>query len=296
MSVATFTDTMADITLEYNDREIYNDVRSQTSDTEGFEEAYSTKTIRPNRCDYPPQIGAGVTQQITVHPDSGDTEITWLEITDVSAVGETITEISQAECSTLGGTWKNVLGGMCTFGSMTEYLTVEEIERTDYSFTFEVTNNHPYLTLRWRIEIAYRYLSERTILVRSTDDTSIQKYGRRVMNLVWPLGQSIEQTQSLVDGYLERHKEPVPLLTVRIQGSTDDLVTQILTRKISDRITINHTILGIADDFFINSINPSHDSEGLLEAIWHLEQVRPSEEPSIFILDSSELDGSDILG
>ncbi|MCJ7669562.1 MAG: hypothetical protein MUO61_03475 [Dehalococcoidia bacterium] len=298
--MTTFTDTMADIQIEVNDREIYTDIRSETNETEGFEEAYSIKSWGCWFDAIPP----GTTVEVTFYAESGDTNVTWLEIGELSAHGVSIPHsyISESECVTLGGTWRLPYGGSsgayCGSPQMANKITLEKISETDTSITFEITNED----ITWPTGVSgvfyikYQYLAEKTITVRATDDTCEKKYGRRTMKLVWPLGQSIEQMQSFVDAYLARHKEPVPLTVVRIQGSTDALVEQILTRKISDRITINHTLLAMSADFFINAISPlEHPLGGTLEAIWQLEQVRPGEELTLFIIGTSLIGGPDVI-
>lgn len=285
---------IADISLELSEREIYNDVRSVTMDTTGFEEAYSTKAVEPNWCDYSPHLAPGETQEVTVFTESGDSEITWLGIMHASAYGKTLTGISEASCLALGGKWKNVLGGMCSFGDMSEYLSVIPTGQTANSFTFEVTNEHATLWLTYHVQVQYRYLAERRILVRSTDESSIAKYGRRVMNLTWELGQEIATQQQIVDSYVATHSEPVPLLVITVQGKTDRLIDFILYAKINDLIRIYLSELGINHDYWITQLAPTHRTDGMLEADLQLEQIRTDEEVIFWEWDTSLWDGDHV--
>ena len=134
------------------------------------------------------------------------------------------------------------------------------------------------------------------LTVRATDTTSIQKYGRRVMNLTWSEGTPQDAMQAVVDFYLLRHKEPVPRLQGTIKGTTDTLRTQIITTEISDTLTIVCAELGLSADFFVNAISINDDPTGIPVCRWGLEGKRDYEILRIFTLDTSELGGPDILG
>jgi len=319
MSVTTFTDTMADIEVELNDREIYNDIRSATDITEqteiqgdGTPSAFNEQV--QNKAYY--NIEPGQQLNVTFDVKSGHTSITWLKAWCSYAVPQSIFDLSQAECTGLGGRWYPPYDpsfpayshSVCYFSENIDEITVSIISQTQTSITLRVVNTNSLKSMA-TINVSYKYLAQqafagpvtieterRTLTVRATDATSIGKYGRRVMNLTWPLGQTQEQMQSLVNSYLERYKEPAVMATMRIQGTTDALVVQILTRKISELITVENTLLNLSEDFYINSVDISHDAEGLLEAVWRLEQVRGMELASLFTLDTSLLDGPDVLG
>lgn len=291
-------DDISDITLELSEREIYNDIRAKTTDTASFEDSYATKEVRQDVCNYPPTIAPGATQNVTVYIESGDTEITWLGITGYSASGETILGLTETQCSSLGGYYRysSLLGtSLCMFGDMTKYLEVEEVSQTSSSYTFSVTNNHDTFTLRYSVDVAYRYLAVREILVRSTDDDSIAKYGRRVMNLLWSLGQHPNVTQQIADEYLARHKDPVSILYITVQGKDDRLINFILNAKVNDLIHVTLFDLNIDHDFWINSVAPSHRADGICEADFELEQQRELETLVLFELDTSLLDSSHVL-
>jgi hypothetical protein len=333
MPYPTFTDTMADISIELNDREIYNDIRSKIDITEetttvgdGTPAGYNLWFLyAPGPYNTINNLLPGESRDITLYAKLGHTNVTWLKVWCRGASPDSIYDLSQSECVGLGGNWYPPYDpsfpayshSICYFPPNTDQITVSILSQgtvvigttTRYYITIRVVNTSA-LKSDAMVEVIYQYLAQeaidgqvtvetmrRTLTVRATDATSIAKNGRRVMNLTWPLGQTQDQMQSLVEGYLERYKGAVAVGTMRIQGSTDALVVEILTRKVSDRITINHTTLSmVAVDFFINSVDIVHDTEGLLEATWQLEQVRVMESASIFTLDTSLLDGPDILG
>jgi len=312
MSVATFTDTMAEIVVELNDREIYNDIRSQIDITEqtevqgdGTSAEYKTETV------YYPALSIVVDGESstdrTLYTKKGHTDVTWTKAWCSSSSPYSIYGISEAECTALGGNYYSP-SSRCSFTTNTNKILVTILSRTSTSITIRIINKD---SLRSSIMVAasYRYKTQeaiqgpiwvetetRTLMVRAIDAVSIAKYGRRVMNLTWPLGQSQEQMQSLVNNYLAKYKEAVPQISMTIKGINDTLIEQILVRKISDMITVQNTELGMSADFFINSVKGIQDVEGILKATYELEQVRAMEAVSIFTLDASQLDGPDILG
>jgi hypothetical protein len=286
VSLATFTNTMKDITLEYSDREIYNDVRSQIDITVTTVVMDSPDTYAIKQAvyvGYESSLVNGATIQQTLYSKSGLTQITW--------------QSSTAAAGGQYGVSPNIT---------TPRISCTVVSTTSTSCTVSITNDSGYdlsYVFSW---VDYQYLSsgavysEKTgmsiLTVRATDDTSIAKYGRRVFNMVWPLGQTQAETEALAQAYLQRYAEPIPLMTMNVWGKTDALITQIFTRKISDLITIVNTDLGLSADFYINQIDIYHDPYGLVTATWLLEYQRDVETTILFTLDTSSLDGPDILG
>ena len=169
----------------------------------------------------------------------------------------------------------------------------------------KITNTGSY-TMTIFFKVRYRFLTAdaitheesvpETLSVRAVDNTSIQKYGRRVMNLTWEEGTNEVNMQSLVNHYRDRYSEPIGRLVCTIKGTTDTLRTQIITREISDLVTVVCTNLGLNADCFINSISITDGPVGIPVAIWGLEIQRTYELLTLFKLDTSELDGAHILG
>jgi len=128
---------------------------------------------------------------------------------------------------------------------------------------------------------------ERYVRLRSVDETSVLKYGRRTMNLVWPMGQHPTYMQRIIDRYLERHSEPVCVANMLLVGKSAEIAQNILELDINDRVTITHPVLnipreeegdyeyeGFETEWFVNSIDCVHSVGGVLEGYFDLEQVR----------------------
>jgi len=277
--VATFSDTMAEIIYELDDREIYNDIRSEIDVTD-------TQIIVDTGAEYDTynvgkyiSLSGNETKSVTLYSREGDRSVTWVSAQAYGYFG-------------LDSELKDQIFGATITSSTSTSVTIEVTN----PFSTYCPDVHVWATYSYLVspETTHEESLIRTLQVRGIDNNSIAKYGRRVMNLTWPLGQTEAQMQSFVDKYCDRYSEPVARVTMTLLGDT--LITQILTRKISEKITVVNTRLGLNTNFYINAIDISHDASGLLEAKYTLEAARILEGVGFFILDTSALDGTDVLG
>lgn len=291
-SVATFDDTMADIVYELDDREIFNDIRSET---------IVPKIIVVDDSDWQPtMITYSKPANFFAYEDSREymrtlglpSGITRADVVSVSWEGvhkyyDKVTgEKISVECS-LSVELHETLA-RC-------YITVpaaigDPDKWEDYNGDLYIT----YWGEEW-VEASHEETTYVTIVVRSTDLDSIKKYARRVLNLTWPMGATEEQSQSLVDSYCSRYSEPVARVKMTLKGSSDTLRVQILTRKISDKITVINSQLGLNQDFFINKIDFKDFPDRIPSLVWILEEERASEDAGVFEIDTHEIDGDALI-
>ena len=305
--------------LEISDRQIYNDIRSETDVTEETEtqadgtpaEYQEVEVCRDGPLKV--TIAANSSEDVTFTAEAAHTSITWktVDVTDARRPFEY--GLSESECVSQDGTWYAPHGSYpsaCYFPDIAGTVSVQFTVKGKTTATARVTNPHNYEI--WAIPKAiYRYLAQeaiegavtihtetRTLTVRATDADSIAKYGRRVMNLVWPMGQSEEQAQSLVDAYRDRYCEPVCFASMVLEGSTDAKITQLLDMDIDDKHQFIHPGLDMDEEFFINNlgIELNREGTGILTGTFGLEQARDMEGYTLFTLDVSELDGAHVLG
>jgi len=283
MSDYTIDDTMAKIIYELSDREIYNDVRAEI----------------------------GISNTETVVDEDPTYEWKWWESSIQMRYSECALRTYTAEYNAL--TW--VLFGVSAYGVNWE--TYETWPYYDYTCAIEESDsNHCVVkvcnTGPWhcvvKFKIKYRYktgeritheeVNYSTLTVRVTDDTSIAKYGRRVMNLTWPQGASEEEMTMIANACLARYKEPVPVLNVTIQGKNNALATQIFTREISDVISVICDNLGLAStDFFIDKIAiKDYATVQIPICNWLLTGQRDEEVVGYFVIDVDEIDGDKLIG
>jgi len=91
-------------------------------------------------------------------------------------------------------------------------------------------------------------------IVRAIDATSQGIYGERKYTAKTKFIPTTSQAQDWCDYQMAIYGSPIEILTMTIATSTDNNIGQVLTRDISDRITItatNDAALGISADFFI---------------------------------------------
>lgn len=283
MSDYTLNETMATIRYELDDREIYNDIRSeigiQTPETVvDADSTYNWQTF---------------TRYPSVPP--GDTVRLIFEANHTSATDWQI-YAHVAIYSPTPGNWipyYNYSIDLETIVSLTKYAV-------------NITNTGGISTAKVIVGVKYKYLATERITheilvpllltVRATDSTSIRKYGRRVMNLTWTEGTEPTAMQAIIDYYLARHKDPYAKIIATMRGKTDGLMTQFITRDVSDTITVVNAELEINADYFLNSISISDDPTFTPTCVWGLEEQRTEETKTLFVLDTSALDGAHILG
>ncbi len=280
MSDFTVNDTMARIRYELDEREIYNDIRSEigiliNETVVDADPTYSWKHWHRSMLQAP--------------------GTTWLRVFTASQPDPT--------------SWGLINVSAHKLDNSPYYDYNVRIESTDDSRTKGVFSENTgsetaviVYTLRYKYLTAERLTHEmlvpETLRVRATDETSIRQYGRRVMNLVWAEGTAESAMQSVVNFYLTRYKQPIARLRLTVKGITDTLRTQIITREISDILTVICDELDINEDAFINSIAAREVpiTGGIPICIWVVEFQRPEELLTLFLTNTSLTNGPHITG
>ncbi|MDT0387805.1 hypothetical protein [Streptomyces dubilierae] len=93
----------------------------------------------------------------------------------------------------------------------------------------------------------------RVVKVSAADSSSIQRHGQRSNPGDAPWANQNDAAaiaQLLLAHYAQRR----PTVTLRLVSADDELLLQVLTRTISDMISISHGELGLSADFHIESI------------------------------------------
>lgn len=286
-----------EFSIDLSDREIYNDIRAECDIwailelhpdiTPDFFEAESTTQTKS----LPPSEGVHASVEVFYFEAGAGEEGTYF--TDASISEMTILPISglsEAECEAIEAGTRfqgEYYDGLCHVGVRPSRVRIYSTSyssdhpklwvyvRNEYGL---YGNSNPY-TVEVTVTAEYYKLDpdQRYFKLRALDETSILKYGRRVMDLTWPLGQTPEQMQEIIDLYLERYAEPVCFANIKMLGKTAELQKQILGFDISDILLIVQAGLNLNTEFFINNINCRHDVSGCLEGTFDLEEVRDME-------------------
>lgn len=103
-----------------------------------------------------------------------------------------------------------------------------------------------------------------TTAVESTIDTGTSKirYGVRELALESRAEIALNDARDLVNAVVSLYQEPRPTVFITVNNGHADRLTQLLSRKISDRITIVEPQTGLNADFFIEQIRGSISEGG----------------------------------
>ena len=115
------------------------------------------------------------------------------------------------------------------------------------------------------------------VLIRGYDATAIDLYGMRSKRLNEVLAVDQATGQTLVEANLDRYIAPYATLIMSIIGETDTLITQLLTRVISDKVTIVCADMGLSADFIIESVELSATKDRIPMGRYTLIQLRAGE-------------------
>ncbi len=279
----TITNEMADIQYDLDDRFIYNDIRSQVGQTH-------TETVT-DEVD-PATYGWRLWQRYHALPAPGYTTFQYFTATAGSPLAWRIRNVTahDYDYAPYSGYTINLID---TSDTLTKAVEIKNTGASNGTIGYIVEYK---LLISEAVEYTHEETTWNTLQVRATDSDSIDKYGRRTMNLVWPTGASETDMQGVVDRKLASNKEPVARLTVRLLGKTDALLQMMHDAEISDEVQVICDLLGLNDTFWLDSIEVQCDLNRLPSAVWGLVDKSPTEEYAVFRLDVSKLDGTDRLG
>jgi len=126
--------------------------------------------------------------------------------------------------------------------------------------------------------------------VKAENTTSQTAYQKRDRTLDAQFMESVDQCQQYCDYVLAKTKDAWADIDMTLKNRSDTVLTTILNRAISDRITVQNTELGLDEDFFINAMAHSVDMKTRLHTCrWSLRTATPE---LFWVLDLSELDST----
>ena len=113
-----------------------------------------------------------------------------------------------------------------------------------------------------------------TKTISVSNQTSIDAYGLRTLDLRTKLPLSEEVAIDMLNETLYQLKDPAPNISMLISGDTDGKLVEILERQISERITVINDKLGINADFFIEKETHEIHQGGLHFVTWELSKPK----------------------
>lgn len=113
------------------------------------------------------------------------------------------------------------------------------------------------------------YYDDQTQVTRKAEDSTSQTaYQKRTLTIDGKYMTDATLAQSLSNYAIGKYKDPRAELSMSIMNKNATLLTQILSREISDRITIKNTKLGItSQDFFADYMEHDISMSGLLHTV-----------------------------
>ncbi|MDY6835535.1 MAG: LamG-like jellyroll fold domain-containing protein [Chloroflexota bacterium] len=141
-----------------------------------------------------------------------------------------------------------------------------------------------YLDVRGKL-----YVDGDQVQTKAEDSTSQNDYQKRTASLTGDFMTDLNTGQSRCDYILTLRKDPQPEIEIDTIDSSTALKTQILARKVSDRITIIQSDLGVNDDYYINKIVRTWTRAGnIINCSW---TVAATDSEMFWILNTSQLGG-----
>ena len=240
-SQATFNNTMVNITYSLNPRNVYNIIKV---------------TVTP-----------WAIQSLTT--------LWTLEETPAISPGETLTWWGEASVSgdsvfvdawttpviTTDYTANSAVGG----GGDDESANIS-IVTTKFAKTIKlaITNNALHIVYITKLQARGTYYDAQTKVTRKKEDaTSQTAYQKRTLEIDGKYMTSADLAQSYCDYAIGKFKDPRAELSMTINNQDLATLTQILSREISDRITVVNTKLGIDGDYFIDYMEHNISEGGL---------------------------------
>lgn len=199
--------------------------------------------------------------------DTGDT------IADYSADG-TQSALSQIQglISAEGGTFYISRAGLATFEN--RYARYQAPRTSDQSTIAGTMDTLDGVTDVSTIKNIARYTRTGGTQQTYSDNTSIQKYGKRTITKSSGYWLNDAQALSAATFYIALNKNPRAPVQISITGnSSDTLMTALLARDLNDRIGISESRGGTSGSFFLESISETialktlHSAEMYLSAL-----------------------------
>jgi len=106
------------------------------------------------------------------------------------------------------------------------------------------------------------------------DVTSKETYGEHSYDVKAEILTSLAEAKILADDVESKEDAPRAKVEITLTNANKEMLTKILSLKISDRITVNYSDMGIDEDFFINKFIYNITEGGLnVEAVLKLEEI-----------------------
>jgi len=271
-SQGTFINTMAYITYLLNPKNVYNIVKTTVTpwEVQSIAELW--------RLDEVPSIPAS------------ETLVWWGE---ASVSGESVfVDAWTTPASTTDYTANSQSDGGGTDMTADVAITTTKFAKT---IKLSIKNNGAVPAFMTLLKARGTYYDDLTKVTRKAEDSTSQTaYQKRTLEIGGKYMSDAAQAADLVNYAIGKYKNPRAELSMTIMNQDAATLTQILSREISDRITVVNTKLGVNADYFIDYMQHDISSGGLLHTVTY--GLSDCENEDFWALDFSALASSTTSG
>ncbi|MBA7694057.1 hypothetical protein ES703_102658 [subsurface metagenome] len=259
-SQATFDDTMVDIFYDYSARKVFNEIRATIT-------PWELKTIAELwRLEETPSI------------ENGETITLWGNF-------EFFADAITTPVATTDYTANSAADGGGDDETANVTITMSKLAKAVKLVIQNDAAHIVYITF-FRVRGTY-YDSETKLSRKSEDATSQGLYQKRTLSIDGKYLTDADLAQNYCDYALGRFKDPQADIVITLINKSSTLLTQILSREISDRITVKNTELGLDRKYFINKMEHEITQGGTVHRCrWYLVDA---ENEDFWLLDYSLL-------
>ncbi len=271
-SQGTFTNTMGKITYSLNARNIYNIIKSTVTPWTIQVEAELWRLKET------PSIPSGET-----YTWWGDASVSGTSVFVGAWVTPVVTTDYTANSQSDGG-GDNETANIA--------ITTTKLAKT---IKLAVTNNATHLVYITLLKARGTWYDDQTKVTRKSEDSTSQTaYQKRTLELDAKYATSADKAQDYCNYAIGKYKDPRAELSMSIMNQDAVTLIQILSREISDRITVVNTELGVNDDYFIDYMEHGISMSGLLHTVTY--RLADTINEDFWCLDFSALDTQTKLG
>jgi hypothetical protein len=260
-ALSTLTATMVEMDYQQRLREIYNEVNVKVYALVGGTENTELWRLR----EYPILSTSTRTFLTIGGAEVTATAIFYPEFDEPSTIDALVASTHYAANTSADGLGEDI----------TDQLTVTLEQSHAVGCMISVTNAGPksgYITLLKMT--GQPFPQSDPVTVSQGDAASQMKYGRRTMTVDNRLIQVANIAQDLADYMTFVFKEGRAYTRVKLVNDTAANVTAMLSREISDRVTITEPNTGVNGDYFIERIQFKVEGS-VTECVWLLSQADP---------------------
>jgi len=275
-SQGTFTNTMAYITYSLNPKNVYNIVKTTVTPWTLQAEAELWRLKE--------------TPSIAV----GETLVWWGEASVASGNDYTpvFVDAWTTPVSTTDYTANSASGGGGTDMTADIAITTTKFAKT---IKLSIINNGTVPAFITLLKARGTYYDDQTKVTRKAEDaTSQTAYQKRTLEIGGKYMSDADQAADLVNYSIGKYKNPRAELSMTIMNQDTSTLTQILSREISDRITVVNTKLGVNADYFIDYMQHDISNGGLVHTVTY--RLADCINEDFWALDFSALASSSLSG